>query len=136
MFYPMLAMVFLIFTVGFFTAYVRISGVAKGKVKARYFKLMSGEEVPEIITKTTRQFNNMFEMPMLFFIACMLYIVLGLQNTIAIVLAWVFVITRCVQAYIHITYNNPLHRMLAFNTGSLSVLILWIILALNARHLV
>ena len=126
MFYPMISMVFLTFIVGLITMKHRISNVKSGAVKAKYFKLMEGQEVPEIITKTTRCFNNMFEVPVLFYAGCLLYISLGVDSQIELAFAWIFVLMRYIQAYVHLTYNHLIHRMLAFWIAFLSTMGLWI----------
>lgn len=72
MFHPMIFMVLLTLIVGLITMKYRIANVKSGAVSLKYFKLMKGEEVPEIITKTTRCFNNMFEVPVLFYAGCIL----------------------------------------------------------------
>ena len=61
MLYPMISMVLLTFIVGLIAVKVRFDSVKGGKVSAKYYKLMQGENVPEIVTKTTRCFNNQFE---------------------------------------------------------------------------
>ena len=104
----------------------RITSVSNGQVKARYFKLMQGQEVPEIVTKTTRCFSNMFEVPVLFYVVCTLYVVLGIESLVGLVFAWLFIIFRIVHAYIHITYNLVRHRMYAFGASVLCVLFLWV----------
>ena len=87
---------------------------------------MQGQEVPEVVTKTTRCFNNMFEVPVLFYIVCTLYITFGIESYAAVVIAWLFVIFRCAQAFIHITYNRVRHRMFAFGSSVLCVFYLWV----------
>jgi len=57
-FYPMFLMVLLTFIVGLITMKSRISSVKSGAVSAKYFKLMESQEVPEIITKTTRNLDT------------------------------------------------------------------------------
>ena len=51
MLYPMSLMVLLTFIVGILAVKTRLSSVKKGNVKAKYFRLMAGQEVPEIIIK-------------------------------------------------------------------------------------
>lgn len=75
---------------------------------------MKGEEVPEIITKTTRCFNNMFEVPVLFYAGCILYFSLAVDSQVGLVFAWIFVLMRYIQAYVHLTYNHLIHRMVSF----------------------
>ena len=119
-------MVLLTFIVGFIAVTTRLSSVKKGNVKAKYYRLMEGQEVPEIITKTTRNFNNQFEVPLLFYVVCTLYISLNIESSVAIILAWLFVILRCIHSYIHLTYNNVLHRMSVFFLAFFCVLGLWV----------
>ncbi len=126
MFYPMFLMVLLTFIVGLVTMKNRIASVKSGAVNAQYFKLMEGQEVPEIITKTTRSFNNQFEVPLLFYAGCILYISLGVESSIGLIFAWVFVLMRYIHAYIHLTYNHLIHRMLSFWLAFVSALGLWL----------
>jgi hypothetical protein len=127
----MLIMVILTFIIGFIAIQVRFFSVKKGDVSARYYKLMQGEDVPEIVTKTTRCFNNQFEVPVLFYVVCTLYISLGIESLVGIIFAWLFVILRSIHAYIHLTYNHILHRMRVFLLGCMSVLILWVNLVVH-----
>lgn len=128
MFYPMFAMVLLTFIVGFIAVKARFASVRRGEVNPKYFKLMQGFDASEVVVKTTRSFNNMFEIPVLFYVVCTLYISLGIKSTPALVLAYSFVFSRCIHAYIHLTYNHIIHRMSAFWAGCLCVLSLWVIL--------
>jgi len=126
MFYPMFLMVLLTFIIGLITMKIRIANVKGGDVSPQYFKLMEGQEVPEIITKTTRSFNNQFEVPVLFYAGCIIYISLGVESLIGLALAWSFVLLRCIHAYIHLTYNHLIHRMLTFWFAFLSAVGLWL----------
>lgn len=119
-------MVVLTFIVGCITVKARFSSVKRGNVSAKYYKLMDGAEVPEIITKTTRNFNNQFEIPVLFYIACTLYICLDIDSAFAVLFAWLFVAFRFIHSYIHLTYNHILHRMLTFWFSFICVLVLWV----------
>jgi hypothetical protein len=127
----MLVMVILTFIVGFIAMVTRFNYLKRGRVRLRYFKLMQGQDIPERVTITTRCFNNMFEVPVLFYTACVLCISLGVENLPALVLAWLFVVSRAFQALIHLTGNFLLPRMGAFWISFVSVLLLWINLFLN-----
>lgn len=112
--------------IGLYTMKCRIASVKSGAVNAQYFKFMEGQEVPEIITKTTRCFNNQFEVPLLFYVGCLLYISLGVESTIGVLFAWVFVLMRYAHAYIHLTYNHLIHRMASFWLAFFSTMGLWL----------
>lgn len=131
MLYPMFFMVILTVLVGLITVTCRINSVRSGSVKIKYYTLMEGGDVPEIITKTSRCFNNMFEVPVLFYVVATLFISLDIESPLAIVMAWSFVGFRCTQAYIHLTYNNVLHRMFALWFALLCVLVMWITLVMH-----
>ncbi len=131
MLYPMALMVLLTFIVGLVTLKTRFASVRSGDVRIKYFKLMQGQEVPDGVIATTRSFNNMFEVPVLFYVACTLYISLGVEGLPGLVFAWLFVALRYVQAFVHLTYNHLLHRMLAFWMSFICALLLWVNLVLQ-----
>ena len=126
MFYPMFFMVLLTCIVGLYTMKCRIANVKSGAISVQYFKLMQGQEVPEIITQTTRCFNNLFEVPILFYAAGLLYISMDIESMIGLSLAWFFVLMRYIQACVHLTYNHLIHRMLSFWLAFFSTMGLWL----------
>lgn len=126
MFYPMVVMVLLILLIGVVAVKARFASVKNGELSPKYFKLMHGENVPVSVIKTTRCFNNQFEIPVLFYVVCTLYISLGVENLVGIIFAWLFVAFRYFHAYVHLTYNHVMHRMLAFWLAFICVIILWL----------
>jgi hypothetical protein len=127
----MSAMVFLTAVIGLMTLMARINHARSGKINPDYFKLMDGYEVPESIAVTTRAFNNQFEIPLLFYVITVLYLFLMPYDTLGFVLAWLFVFSRYVHAYIHLTYNHIIHRLVAFLFGFICVIIMWINMLMN-----
>jgi hypothetical protein len=121
-------MVLLTFIIGLIAVKVRFKSVKGGLVSPKYFKLMNGEQEPEMVTITTRCFNNQFEIPVLFYVVCTLYITLGVESVAGLMFAWLFVVFRVVHAYIHLTYNHIIHRMSAFWLAFISVMAMWLIL--------
>lgn len=131
MIYAMFAMVVLTFMVGIVAVVTRVKSVKNGSVKIKYYRTMGGQEVPEQLTKSTRCFNNMFEVPVLFYVVSTLFVILKTNNELALLFAWVFVGFRVAQAIVHLTYNNVLHRMLTFWGAVISVLSMWVILLIQ-----
>jgi len=127
----MFLMVLLTFTVAVIAMVTRFNYLRGGQVRMSYFKLMEGQDIPERVTITTRCFNNMFEVPVLFYVAGVLSISLSVEGLPAIVLAWLFVGLRYLQAFIHLTRNRLLPRMLSFWMSLVCVLLLWINLFLS-----
>ena len=69
MIYPMFLMVLLTLGYGGYMAYGRFQAANSGEVNVRYFKTMSGYEVPDNVRLATRHFANLLETPPLFYIA-------------------------------------------------------------------
>tara|TARA_Y100000031_G_scaffold149674_1_gene187878 strand:- start:256 stop:657 length:402 start_codon:yes stop_codon:yes gene_type:complete len=126
MLYPMFMLVMLSYVVLLITVRVRMGAVREGNLPLSYFSLMQGQDVPEMVAKTSRQLSNLFEMPVLFYVGGLLYIALDMTGTFPIVCAWAFVVTPIVHTCIHLSYNNVLHRLLVFGFGNLCVLAMWI----------
>jgi hypothetical protein len=76
-----------------------------------------------ISINTSDNFLNLFEMPVLFYALTLLYIFLGLENTLLIYLAWIFVIARYTHSLIHTTTNKVMHRFYAFTISVISLFI-------------
>ncbi|WP_199610987.1 MAPEG family protein [Flocculibacter collagenilyticus] len=130
----MFSMVLLTFAVGCITLYIRFTSVKKRDVSIKYFQLMhdnNGKQIPDIVAKTGNHFSNLFETPVLFYVAASLTLIMGVETRLALVLAWLYVGFRIMHAYIHLTYNNVLHRMCVFWLSCFCILGLWINLLLK-----
>lgn len=126
MIYPLFALVMLTYLVMLVTVRSRLRSVRSGQVSLQYYSLMQGAEVPDFITKTSNHFRNLFEVPVLFYVAGVLYIALDLEEPLAVQAAWAFVIARLLHTLVHLSYNNVLHRLIVFGFANISVLVMWI----------
>lgn len=127
----MFGMVLLTFFVGFYTFYVRVNSVKTGQLKPKYFLLMQDVKPPENVVKTSRNFSNQFEMPVLFYVVSTLILVTQTTSELTLILAWLFVAFRAIHALIHLTYNHLLHRIIAFWLANIVVLIMWLNLLIS-----
>ena len=128
MFYPMFAMVLLTLIVAGILLFSRINAAKSGSVDPRVFKLNQSKEIPDRLIQITNNYSNLFEIPHLFYIACLLAIVLQYESKLLIGMAWLFVASRVVHSGIHLTRNKIIPRLFAFLTGIICVLIMWILL--------
>jgi hypothetical protein len=124
--YPMFALVVLTFIIGFSTGISRLISAKKGLVDRRYFKLFTGYSPPDNIVKLGRNFSNLLEVPILFYVVGIILLVLDINNQLMQNFAWTFVVLRIIHSIIHVTYNKPIHRFLAFLLSSSIVLIMWV----------
>lgn len=130
---PMFALVMLTFLIMVVTFRSRMSAVRAGKLPMNYFALMQGQEAPELVAKSTRNFSNLFEVPVLFYTGALAYLALNIDASTPVLCAWLFVAARALHSLIHLTYNNVLHRLIIFGLGNLCVLVMWITLMQAAR---
>lgn len=126
MLYPMFFMVMLTFAILLFTLRIRLTSVRIGEVSLSYYSMFQGKEIPDLVIKTSRNVANLFEVPILFYTAGVLYIALEMSDSVPVTLAWLFVIARVIHSGIHLSYNNVMHRLIVFGLGNLPVLGMWI----------
>jgi hypothetical protein len=124
-FHPVLVVVALTFV-----AFVRMAtgraGAMKAGQDAAFYRAHIGKPEPEAAAAGARHWDNLFELPTLFYAGCITAFVLGAVGTWTLVFAWGFVAARIVQSAIHMSYNNPAHRGGAFVVGVLFTFALWI----------
>jgi hypothetical protein len=86
---------------------------------------------PDDAVKRSNNQRNQFELPVLFYAVVGFALILKGADTLMIVLAWLFVLTRIVHAAIHIGPNKVRWRSPAFALGFAIVVVMWIKLALH-----
>ena len=124
--YPIAALIFLTFFIMYLLLVLRVKAVRTHKVSPRYFKLNKGEDIPDNILAVSQNYSNLFELPALFYVACVVAIILNRSEDYFVIHAWFFVIFRYIHSYIHVTYNHILHRLAAFAISGLILLSMWI----------
>jgi len=124
MIYSIFTMILLTFGVAAYLLTLRVQAVSAGQLKMSDLRLNSSE-TPANITQAVRNYSNLFEVPTLFYVAGAIAIALNLESTMMIVFSWIFVAARIAHSWIHLTYNNVIHRLIAFMTGNVCVLIIW-----------
>ena len=125
MIYSMFAMILLTFGVAAYLLKLRVQAVRTGQLKLSDLRLNSNVDVSANITQAVRNYSNLFEIPVLFYTAGSIAIVLNLESAAMIILSWIFVVARIAHSWIHLTSNNVIHRFKAFMIGNTCVLIIW-----------
>ena len=87
--------------------------VATKKVHIKQFRNMDGK-FPKYALSARDHFRNMFEIPILFYLLCILLIIKNEYDPIDIYLAWGFVLFRLIHSLIRIPNKNVLYRYSAF----------------------
>lgn len=127
---PMIAMVVLTFAVWVCMYITRISEIGRKNLdpqdldtQARAMALLTESSAP------ASNFRNLFELPVLFYAAVLLTLILLIQDTWLIALSWAFVLLRGIHSFIHCTYNNVRHRFTAYVASSFVLFLMWAQLA-------
>lgn len=128
-FWPMIAQAALIFAVYVLMSKRRMGAVRSGKVQAREYKIPMIE--PEPTATVARNLINQFELPVLFFVVCILLQMTSGVNYAVLALAWFFVISRYAHAFVHVTSNRLMLRRRLFMFGVLAAFLLWLWLAVH-----
>ena len=72
-------------------------------------------------------FSNQFELPVLFYVLTILAYFTHRAGVLFVVLAWIFVIFRYLQAYVHVTSNRLRLRGSFFIVSAIALAIVWVV---------
>ncbi len=125
--FPVIALVGWTLLVQLNIAVARIGAGLKGRIRPNDFKYGESPAVPPDVSIANRNYMNLLEAPILFYVACIVSYVTGGATALAVGLAWLYVGLRIVHSVIHLTYNNVLHRLAAFAFSNFTLLGLWIV---------
>jgi len=123
---PLLAQILLTFIVMYTMGRKRVNEIKRKKINPQKADVRSrSSEVYQDAASASDNYHNQFESPLLFYIAIMLALILFIQDSVIVALAWTYVGLRYVHSFIHITYNRVLHRFAAFVLSSVILFALW-----------
>ncbi len=106
---------------------------AKGKqISVAAFQTMNLTGASEQVIATGRNFDNQFQMPMLYIFSVLFILQLGLADVIFVILGAVFVALRYWHTFIHIGSNVLRARFRVFLMGCLVLWLIWIRLLILA----
>ena len=122
-FLPMLAQILLVIALYIQLARVKVAESVKGNVDENR-RALYDDAWPESVIKINNCIRNQFELPLLFYLLIVVLWLLNAVNLFVHILAWLFVFTRFIHAYIHTGSNNIFQRRKIFTYGCLIVLAL------------
>lgn len=116
--WPVLAQIYLTLAMFILLGVRKAKAVKAGEVNRKQAAL-NNREWPEYVIKVSNNIANQFELPVLFYVLCLLFYSINAIDVLTITLAWVFVLTRFAHAYIHIGSNYVPMRFKLFLLGCL-----------------
>ena len=125
-FLPVFALVAWTFAILLLIPYKRIKAVARKQLVADDFKLGESKNVPPGVSLPNQNYTNLLELPVLFYLVCLVLYVTNSVDAVAIYLAWAFVGLRMVHSVVHLTSNHIFQRFIVFAIGFFVLVAMWV----------
>ena len=127
LFIPLLAQVALTFIVMIIMYRKRVTEMTTKRIHPQRTKTRSKSLGVLTDSETAaNNYANLFESPVLFYTAILLTLILMVQDSILVILAWTYVGSRVIHSFIHITYNRVMHRFMVFLFSSFVLFAIWV----------
>ena len=125
--YPILPLVFLTFFSLAYYSHVFSREYKNNNIKSEWFRLYRGE-LPDSAVKVREHYKNLFELPLFFFLLCVILYLLDRVESIDVILAWIFVFFKILHSYIRLTTNNTRKRAYSFTICYFALFLGWVLL--------
>jgi len=130
---PMIALFALTALVWLIMVVVRNLAVIRGDTSIRYFSdFKSDAPSDDRLERPARTFNNLMQVPTLFYVICILMLVVKETDNAQIILAWIFVAFRYFHAIIYIAVNWVPYRFATWASSSITLGVIWFRFAAQA----
>ncbi|SDY24325.1 hypothetical protein SAMN04487939_101434 [Lysobacter sp. yr284] len=124
-FLPALAMAALTCLVWLRMFYVRIGQMKRERIHPQAVATSAQAVAKLTESRAADNFRNLFELPVLFYVALTVAAFNGFHDTATLVLAWLFVALRIAHSAIQCSYNKVMHRFYAYAGGGAALWLLW-----------
>lgn len=128
---PVFVQVALTISLLFLLGWRRYGAVQRGEVKLEPEFALRSDRWPPRVRQASNALANQSEIPVLFYVAMVLGLVVNAVNFPFVVVAWVFVIARLLHAGVYVTSNDIRLRFPTFAVSVLAVIVLWVMIALH-----
>ena len=129
---PAAAMTLLVFAVWLRLFFTRIPEMKRERIHPQSIALSTQAAAKLRDTRAADNFRNLFELPVLFYVALWAGHALSIAIPAFFWLAWLFVLLRVVHSVIHCGYNKVMHRFYAYAAGGWVLWALWALIAWQA----
>ena len=124
-FAPMGALAFLTFFVLAQIPIRRFRAGRQGRTSIADFKFGESPRVPGDVSIPNRNYMNLLELPVLFYVGSLMYFLAGKVDQTVMMIAWAYVALRFIHSAIHLTYNNVMHRLVPFALSNFVLIAYW-----------
>lgn len=124
--WPVLALVAWTYLILGWMAFVRVRAGLRGQIVPGDFRLGESARVPQHVVLANRNYMNLLELPILFYLACVVIAITQVPSGLQVILAWAYVLCRVLHTLIHLSYNHVMHRLAAFSASNAALGVLWV----------
>ncbi len=109
----------------------RLLAIRVGRVQLEDFRYGDSASVPTDIAVGHRNYMNLLESPVLFYVACLAAMQTGRVDVWMGRLAWAFVALRIAHSLVHLINRNFIARIVLFSVSLVALALMWAKLALG-----
>ena len=132
--YPALAMVALTLCVWLRLFATRVDEMKRGRIHPQAVALSAQAAARLADSRAADNFRNLFELPVLFYLALVIAAMTSQVTWATLGLAWMFVALRVAHSVIQCGYNKVMHRFRVYFSGGLVLWALWAVLGFGLLH--
>lgn len=125
---PVFLHVLMTMGLGMATAFARRKAAYQGRVRLKDVALDS-RAWPDDVRKLGNNFDNQFQMPMLWYAGVAFTLILGLADGVLVALSWAFLLLRLGHSFIHVGRNILIRRFFIFFAAATVLVLYWLWLA-------
>ena len=108
----------------------RFKAAKNRELPFKAFKLMDLTGANDQVITASRNFDNQFQLPMLYLFAVVFALQFGLADLSLVIVGWLFAVSRLAHAYIHVGANHVRLRFAVYVFGALMLLLFWLRLSM------
>ncbi len=122
---PVAAMVLLTIIIWVLMYYRRISEIRSARLNPQLLATSTTSANQLNNVSASDNLKNLFEMPVLFYMICIIVELDGDTSTLFLILAWCYVVLRYLHSYIHVSYNRVIHRFYIYTASCVVLFSMW-----------
>lgn len=123
---PIIALVGVTALVWLLMVVVRNATILRGITNADYYSAYQpSRHPPEWVERPARAFNNLLQVPVLFYVVCLLMMITGRVDEPQVTFAWIYVAIRVLHAVIYIGWNYVPYRFGAWLASCIALGVIW-----------
>ncbi|MCA1929372.1 MAPEG family protein [Rheinheimera sp.] len=108
----------------------RFKAAKNRELPFKAFRVMDLTGANEKVITASRNFDNQFQLPVLYVFAVVFAFQFGVADLSLVILGWLFAVSRLLHAYIHVGANHVRMRFAVYVFGALMLVLFWLRLSL------